>query len=382
VRSVNLPTTSVRTTDNAVVRAEREPLDGVALVARAIRDHAPTFVFALFSGGHDSLCATHVAAQHPAFSGVVHINTGVGIKATHEFVRATCSGEGWPLLEYRPPRSYESLVMEHGFPGPAAHTFMYRNLKERCVRALMRDHKTARHDRIVLVSGARSGESVRRMGTVQAIHRDCSRVWVAPIHSWTTTEVNAYIETNGLPRNSVVDLLHMSGECLCGAYARNGERAELELWFPEEAGRIRRLEARARKAGVPAAWGTPPSGRRTHAHNRSPLCHDCTHQAFPTPATVTGMPVTDRWRPCARIDCLNRIDGRSRRRDAIYCSNACRQKTYRNRRPPPPAGLRPQTKACDRCLNAFIPDRADARYCSNRCRQAAYRQRARVSAGR
>jgi tRNA(Ile)-lysidine synthase TilS/MesJ len=32
-------------------------------------------LFGLFSGGHDSLCATHVASRHPRFTRAAHINT-------------------------------------------------------------------------------------------------------------------------------------------------------------------------------------------------------------------------------------------------------------------------------------------------------------------
>lgn len=93
--------------------ADLEGLDPVDQAERvlsvAVNRVRPVKVFALFSGGHDSLCAADVASLIPYFDGCVHIDTG--IEQTREFVRATCCKQGWPLLEYRPPVSYEEIVL-------------------------------------------------------------------------------------------------------------------------------------------------------------------------------------------------------------------------------------------------------------------------------
>lgn len=74
---------------------------GLDLLEQSIRDHQPEQVWALFSGGHDSVVSTHLAAQHPRFSGVVHIDTGTGIGEAEEYVRELCDRFGWPLRIYR-----------------------------------------------------------------------------------------------------------------------------------------------------------------------------------------------------------------------------------------------------------------------------------------
>lgn len=244
----------------------RSPVkDPIARAARildvAIRRHNPVAVFAMFSGGHDSVCAAHVASQRPEFSGCVHVNTGIGIEKTREYVRRTCEDFGWPLLEYHAldyDEDYDELVFKHGFPGPFAHTMMYNRLKERGIAALVRDHKTERLDRVMLVTGVRRAESTRRMATTQTMHRDGARVWVAPLVDWTNTTKNEYMREHDIPRNEVVDLLHMSGECLCGAFAHPNELEEIGVWFPEEYQRIKDLEARAAERGVPCVWGQAP----------------------------------------------------------------------------------------------------------------------------
>ena len=67
-----------------------------------------------------------------------------------------------------------------------------------------------------------------------------------------------YFAHYGVPRNPVVDLIHKSGECLCGAFAKPNELREIEYWYPEVGKRIRDLEAKVRAAGFP--WGCPCGG--------------------------------------------------------------------------------------------------------------------------
>lgn len=74
----------------------------------------------------------------------------------------------------------------------------------------------------------------------------------------TAIDCSEYMERHQIPRNPVKDLIHMSGECLCGAFAHKGELAEIELWYPDTAAEIRRIEARVREAGFPWGWEEQP----------------------------------------------------------------------------------------------------------------------------
>jgi len=262
---------------------DSEPSDpveyGRRLLDIAIRRYDPVAVFGMFSGGHDSLCAVHLASQHPRFTAAVHVNTGIGVEQTREFVRETCHDRGWPLLEYRAAdqgQVYEDLVLEYGFPGPFHHRKMYNRLKERSIRALVRDHKRRRLDRVMLVTGVRRAESTRRMGTVEAVNREGARVWVAPLTWFKGTDKNRYMQEYDLPRNEVVDQLHMSGECLCGAFAKPGELDWIRYCgFHDVVEQIELLERKAEAAGVPCVWGAG-SPSRTGAE-RAPgfLCVGC-----------------------------------------------------------------------------------------------------------
>lgn len=250
--------------------------EGQQILAEAVERFRPVRVFALFSGGHDSLRSAHLTSRTPRFDGCVHSNTGIGIEETREFVRATCRKHGWPLREYHPPMSYEDIVLRWGFPGPAGHSLVYGRLKERCIRQLVREHKTSRRDRVLLVSGIRRQEGRRRMGFDKPIQTDGARVWVAPLLNWSHDDKHAYLDAHALDRNPVVERLCMSGECLCGAFARKGELEEIAFWYPQVAARIRALEERAAAAGVPCQWGRPPpKGGRKGTGTAVGLCWSC-----------------------------------------------------------------------------------------------------------
>lgn len=253
----------------------------------AYMEHRPVAIFLMFSGGHDSLTATHFGATWASKHGypfkVAHINTGIGVEKTREFVRETCREQDWPLVELhadREEQTYEYIVRKYGFPGPPGHPFMYRRLKERKVERLVREAKTKRSDRVFLLTGMRRAESVRRMAHGQFQRRIGAQVWLAPLEHWSKADCNAYMDEHGLRRNEVVDLLHMSGECLCGAYARVDEMRDLETWFPDVAERLHELERMAEAEGhASCIWGY--AARHTNQVNRaqehlfSPLCVGC-----------------------------------------------------------------------------------------------------------
>lgn len=263
----------------AWVHRKSEGANYIAIVREAVSFYDPIKRFGLLSGGDDSAATVHALWMAGLIDAAVHINTGTGIPQTRKFVIDFCGSYAIPLLEYHPPVSYREIVLKEGFPGPGAHAYMYNRLKELCVDALVRDHKIKRSDRILLLTGVRSSESRRRMGHVQAIaqfdRRPCS-IWVAPLMDWTKDDLAAYRATHGVPQSEVSALLHMSGECLCGAYAHPEEIKDIEAFYPNVARRIHALENEVRAAGKHCVWGTaPPKDRRKNNTPNMILCSDC-----------------------------------------------------------------------------------------------------------
>ena len=259
----------------------------VGLLDHASLDYRASGVWSLFSGGDDSLATALVTSQAIGFRGCLHIDTGIGIPETQQFVIETCARQGWPLKIYRAKdcgQDYEALVMEQGFPGPAHHFKMYCRLKERALNAFIRDHKTRWNDRIILSTGIRKNESQRRMGRTEQISRDKCKVWVSAIYDWSKPDCHDMISAAGIPRNPVVELMHMSGECLCGSFAKPGELKEIALWYPKTAERIRQIEQRVAVVHPRACqWGQrplrekkpQPAQRDSAGRKVGPLCSQC-----------------------------------------------------------------------------------------------------------
>jgi hypothetical protein len=200
------------------------------------REHVATVI--LFSGGNDSTVLAHLMRHRATHA--AHANTGIGIEQTREFVRKACADWGLPLLERRPPtRSrYEDLITETdpetgevaGFPGPARHWKMYQRLKLRAIERVQAELiDNPWRQRIVLLA----------------------------------------------------DLIHMSGECLCGAFAKPGELDEIGDWFPDVAAHIRGLEAKVRAAGAPEercrwGWGAYRDRKTAEQPSKSgAMCSSC-----------------------------------------------------------------------------------------------------------
>lgn len=270
--------------DDAIERQEREQRRVAAVVV-------------LFSGGSDSTTLTHLFRDRATH--VAHANTGIGIEATRQFVRETSAGWGVPLLERHPQPggTYRDLVLGQcrartgpttgrvvwsgGFPGPAAHGVMYQRLKQRALEQVRRELVgNPYRERVLFLAGRRAAESPRRgrLAAIPPVERTGSIVWVSPLVHWTRWDINTYAALHAdLPRNPVSGLLHMSGECLCGSFARPGELDEISAWFPDTAADIRALEREVAATGVApperCRWGWG-AGRETPSP-AGPLCSGC-----------------------------------------------------------------------------------------------------------
>lgn len=239
-------------------------------------------VAVLYSGGNDSTTVAHLflgLATH-----AVHANTTIGVEQTRQFVRDTCAAWNLPLIEKYAPQTYADLVRAHGFPGPGHHFKMYQRLKERCLDAARIDlgvHRS-RTKRALFIAGRRRDESARR-ADIPFHEADGSVIWVSPLAEWTKLDLNTYRLMNpDVPRNPVADSLHMSGECLCGSFAKVGELEMVGDYFPEVREEIEALELEIRdRDDIPPhrrTWGWGPHNGDV-APTRRPrvgrLCSSC-----------------------------------------------------------------------------------------------------------
>jgi 3'-phosphoadenosine 5'-phosphosulfate sulfotransferase (PAPS reductase)/FAD synthetase len=229
------------------------------ILDRIVDEHEPVHIYACFSGGHDSLASTHLAMDHFPSAEVLHLNTGIGVPQTRTFVRETCDEQGWPLVELHAKEDrgedYDDLVRNWGFPGPPQHIKMYSRLKERCIyEACVRAKEDeGRYDSVLFVTGIRADESQVRSGYKRVSSKVRAQVWVNPMYYWSAWDMQRYREAHSLPENEVCYKLGMSGECLCGAYARPGELSRIRSVCPKIADRLERLDEETTERGMP--WG-------------------------------------------------------------------------------------------------------------------------------
>jgi hypothetical protein len=147
--------------------------------------------------------------------------------------------------------------------------------------------------KIVYLGGMRWAETERRFRNAEAIDQDGAIVWVSAIVHWTDAHMSEYRARHrcqqghehaphrlcfdrALPLNEVTAHIHMSGECLCGAFAKPGELDEIEFFYPDVAARLKALEAEAEAARIPACrWGQKPPGGGDATSPAGRLCSSC-----------------------------------------------------------------------------------------------------------
>jgi len=93
---------------------------------------------------------------------------------------------------------------------------------------------------------------------------------------WTKLDMNTYRLMQGdVPLNEVSQKLHMSGECLCGAFAKPDELEQIRFWFPDMAAEIDQLEADVRAAGHKEPFCRWGHGQGKPTEKTGKLCTSC-----------------------------------------------------------------------------------------------------------
>ncbi len=251
----------------------------------------------------------HRCREH--YDGLAFIDTGTAVPGVAEFVHNFAQWINKPLRVLHAGDAYRKMVLGGtvrrngtvepglGFPGPAMHGRAYVALKERQIRALLRESKVghSRRARVLFLSGIRRGES-RRRAKREPIDRlkGTSAVFVNPLIHWTNLDMLRYRRQHHLPESDAAALMHRSGECNCGAFASAAqERATLKALYPEFFASIEALEAQAEAAGLPwCRWGDydRDGNRATDASRQAPglLCEACDSRQTPQPLDGPDLP--------------------------------------------------------------------------------------------
>ncbi len=242
------------------------------VMSEAEERHGPFVArIALFSGGGDSTACMHYALDRGWVDEAAFVDTGTALPGVREHVVKVCADWNVPLTVWEAGSAYEDMVLnpKMGFPGPGQHPRAFQRLKERQLRKLVKSKKRRWRDRVLFVSGIRRRESKPREARPYT-SRSGATVWANPLTDWTNERLREYKREHNLPESDVAALMHMSGECGCGAYAAEGEREMRCSLFPEWGAWLEDLEARAEAAGVRhCRWGGP-AGK---ARDGGPMCN-------------------------------------------------------------------------------------------------------------
>lgn len=243
-------------------------------VMAAANEHGPFVArICLFSGGGDSTVALHFSLANDLVDEAAFVDTGTALPGVRDHVEKVCADWNVPLTVWEAGTAFEDMVLNPklGFPGPGQHPRAYQRLKERQLRRLVKSKKRHVRDRVLFVSGVRRHESKRRASR-PAVSREGATVWANPLTDWTDEKMRDYKREHRLPESDVAALMHMSGECGCGAFAAPGEREMRCDLFPEWGRWLTDLEARAEAAGVKhCKWGGPDG----KAEIGGPMCSSC-----------------------------------------------------------------------------------------------------------
>jgi hypothetical protein len=109
----------------------------------------------------------------------------------------------------------------------------------------------------------------------------------------------------------------------------------------------------------------------TYSHLMTALCDTCGRKR---PAWVRQRPCVTCGRDVIDLDTVG-----INRRHATCCEDCANEARYARRRD---RLAKARQKVCPTCDSEFIGSRSDSKFCSNACRQRAYRQRAATGGGR
>ena len=188
-----------------------------------------------FSGGKDSLAATHYVLSElkdvDIDKYVAFVDTSVMIPTTIRFVKEVSSQFDWNLVVLRPAKSFWEQAEKKGMPFVHRRWCCY-GLKLQPMFDFIRKLPPQRAS----VTGLRRDESPSRQKLDRFVTYDRRRkvnAWhYKPILEWSEKDVLKYIEQNDLPVPSHYRL-GIKETCLCGAFSSKKEMLIVKAQFPE-----------------------------------------------------------------------------------------------------------------------------------------------------
>lgn len=193
------------------------------ILDEAIETWEPRAIVSLYSGGYDSLVATHLLHTlntHGLDINVWSIDTNLAADGWVEYVKKVAFDLGWQHQIYNNAKGFNQFVtsvIHQGCPkSRKMHTFVYQKLKERAIDAIHMYYKVNRSNKTLFISGMRRAESEYRANSDEYFRVGSSnKIFCAPIVYWGNKDCDLYRIENDLPDNPFYDTVKGSGDCQC-----------------------------------------------------------------------------------------------------------------------------------------------------------------------
>ena len=221
-----------------------------------VKEYAIKSVSCCFSGGKDSLVATHrimseLGERQDIDKWVLYADTGIMLPTTKPFIQDVCQSFGWKLH-----------VVDGNFFDEAKTKGMPSLKRRWCCHVCKIDPmhkfiKTLKPQRGE-ITGLRRDESIRRANLVQIYYKKKVPSWAyAPIIAWSEKQVLRYIREHALPMPPHYRL-GLRETCMCGVYSNRKQMEILKAQFPDLWQKILVLEAGFRKHGAAFYFNNKP----------------------------------------------------------------------------------------------------------------------------
>jgi phosphoadenosine phosphosulfate reductase len=230
-----------------------------------IKEYGIRSLVCCFSGGKDSLVATHyVLSEIVGFEPtpkvhVVFVDTTVMVPIATEYVKEVCDRYGWPLKILKPEPDFWTLAEKWGCPTMKRRWCCYA-LKLKPIFEFTRKLPAQR----AMIIGLRRDESKRRSKLRQIVYRKKTEdgMWVgawsyAPIIDWTEKDVLRYIRDHDLPMPPHYRL-GIKETCMCGAFSHVKEMMIVRALWPEFYQKFVELEGRFKQGGTAFYFNNRP----------------------------------------------------------------------------------------------------------------------------
>jgi 3'-phosphoadenosine 5'-phosphosulfate sulfotransferase (PAPS reductase)/FAD synthetase len=216
-----------------------------------VKDYAVRSLVSCFSGGKDSLAATHLvlnalAGNHAVDKYVVYVDTGAMLPTTTPYVQKVSEEQGWPLT-----------VLQGDFFGKAEKWGMPTMRRRWCcvevkLKLIWEFVKKLPPQRAE-VTGLRRNESARRKrklknAPVIYLNKRIHSWHFAPLMEWSGRDVARYLAVHKLP----IPPHYRTGlreTCMCGAFSTRKQLMILKAQHPELFQKFIELERNFRMGG-------------------------------------------------------------------------------------------------------------------------------------